>query len=99
MIDQFLNDIRASVRGARKNPKLGLLAILMLAMGIGANSTVFSWITATLLNPIPGASQAEKLLAVTLGDSGDFSYPDYLDLKSVVDSLSGLAAFSIRPAD
>jgi predicted permease len=99
MTDQFLNDIRASVRGVRKNPKLGLLAILTLAIGIGANSTVFSWINATLLHPIPGASQAEKLVAVTLGDSGDFSYPDYLDLKSVVDSLSGLAAFSIRPAD
>src|ERR1700733_13274221 len=84
-----------------KSPAFTATAILTLALGIGANSTIFSWINSTLLNPIPGAAKTGDILAFTSGGNSrtpiPFSYPDFLDLRKRTKSFSALTAFSIEP--
>src|ERR1051325_11648004 len=91
-----LRDVVASLRALRKTPGFAALAVLTLVFGIGANSTTFSWINSTLLNPIPGVGSTRDLICVAGGGAafGDmpFSYPDYLDLRRHARSVSGLAA-------
>ncbi|HEY1160786.1 MAG TPA: ABC transporter permease, partial [Terracidiphilus sp.] len=73
------------------------IVVLMLALGIGANSTIFSWINSTLLNPIPGATYIGGLVTLMRGERSEhpsppLSYLDYVDLRARTRSLSGLAA-------
>ena len=88
----LLQDLRFSLRTMAKNPGFAIIAVLTLALGIGANSTIFSWINSTLLNPIPGATRTSALATVMKGDEDDFSYLDYKDLREASQSFSGLAA-------
>jgi predicted permease len=88
----LLQDLRFSMRVLTKNPGFTILTILTLALGIGANSTIFSWINSTLLNPIPGATRTSELASVMKGDEDDVSYLDYKDLRDGNQSFSGLAA-------
>jgi predicted permease len=81
-----------------KDPAFTALAALTLALGIGANTTVFSWISSTLLNPIPGVIHTSDLITVMRGErtehpSPPFSYLDYRDLRDSNQSLSGLLAY------
>jgi len=81
-----------------KNPGFTVVAVLTLALGIGATSTVFSWINSTLLNPIPGVPDTGDMVSVMRGEVNEhptppFSYPDYVDLRERTRSLSGLMAF------
>jgi predicted permease len=93
----LVQDIRYAGRTLLRSPGFAAAAVLTLALGIGANSTIFSWINATLLNPVPGALNTTGLVSLTRAGS-DFpavvySYPDYLDLRDRNRSFSGLVAF------
>jgi predicted permease len=96
-------DIRYAWRSLMSSPGFSALAILTLALGIGANSTIFSWIDGTLLNPIPGVTNTADLVTLnrsaSVRDPKEFSYPDYLDLRTQNSSLASLAASSVRPMD
>ena len=81
-----------------KNPAFGAIAILTLALGITANTTIFSWINATILDPIPGTGRTSDLVTVMRGEWSEhptppFSYPDYVDLRESSTSFSGLLAY------
>jgi len=93
----LLQDLRYGLRMLVKNPGFTAVAVLTLALGIGANSTIFSWINSTLLDPIPAATHISDLVTVMRGErsehpSAPLSYLDYLDLRARTRSLSGLAA-------
>src|SRR5689334_13954622 len=95
----WFHDIRYGWRTLLRAPAFTVLAVFTLALGIGANTTIFSWINSTLLNPIPGAARTSELLSLTRGGTVEtpypFSYPDYVDLRDANQSFSGLSGFSI----
>jgi len=92
------HDLRYGLRMLAKNPGFTAVAVLTLALGIAANSTIFSWINSTILNPIPGVSHTSDLVTVMRGERSEhptppFSYLDYRDLRDNNRSLSGLLGF------
>jgi len=94
----LFEDVRYALRQLRKSPGFALTAILMLALGMSANSTVFSWINGTMLHPIPAARDTDRLVSVMRGQWSitpptPFSYLDYRDLRDRNQSLSGLLAY------
>jgi predicted permease len=100
-VSSLLQDLRYAFRVLRKSLTYAIVAIITLAIGIGANTTIFSWIDSTLLNPVPGLATPKEVVALSLGSSLQnpfpFSYPDYLAMRDGQRSFSGITAFSIQP--
>ena len=59
---RMMNDLRYAFRQLLKNPGFTAIAVLSLALGIGASTIVFSWIRSVLLDAVPGARQADRPL-------------------------------------
>ncbi len=97
----FLQDVRYSLRMIAKAPGFAAIAILTLALGIGANTTIFSWINSTLLNPIPGLASPREVVALSLGRGSDnpfpFTYPDVDAIRDGQQSFVGITACSATP--
>src|SRR5215510_11170600 len=99
-LEDLLQDLRYGARMLLKNSGLTTIAAITLALGIGANTTIFSFINGLALRPIVGVKEPERLVAVYTSDysSGqlysDSSYPDYVDIRDQTDVFSGLAAYS-----
>jgi putative ABC transport system permease protein len=99
-VSTLWQDIRYGYRVLRKSPSFTIIAILTLALGIGANSTVFSWINATLLTPIPGMPHPSQVVSIVRGAPGDnepLSYLDFKDLRDRNHSFTGMTAFGLWP--
>src|SRR5262245_3411129 len=97
MLERLLMDVRLSARSLRRSPGFAFVAVLSLALGIGACATLFSLIDAIFFRPFP-VHQPEKLVAlysVRSSDSGwsGTSYPDYLDYRDQTDVFAGLMAY------
>ena len=90
-------DVRHAFRGLAKSPVFTLIAVLTLAVGIGANSTIFSWTNATLLNPIPGMASPSEVVAVSRDDWYSLAYPTFTDLRDQSRTFSGLTAYATGP--
>ncbi|HEY8459521.1 MAG TPA: ABC transporter permease [Blastocatellia bacterium] len=98
MLADLRQDLRFSARMLMKQPGFTLLVAFTLAVGIGANTAIFSLVDAVLWRPL-AAAQPERLIAVyTTGGGGDgyrsVSYADYLYYRDQQKSLSGLAAYA-----
>jgi predicted permease len=99
-METLWQDLKYGVRMLSKSPGLTAVAILTLALGIGANSTAFSWANATLLDPIPGMANPGQVVSVSGGVPGHLStlsYPDFGDLRRGNRVFSGLAGFAFWP--
>ena len=102
----MFRDFRYAWRTLLKNPGFALVAIISLALGIGANSAIFSLVDSLLLRPLP-VPHAWQLIAVQSQVQGEslgglleyspLSYPDYIDLKKKANSFSGLTASEYSP--
>ncbi|NOT06611.1 MAG: ABC transporter permease [Gemmatimonadales bacterium] len=95
-MDTFLRDLRYSVRRLRTSPGVALVAILIVALGIGANSAVFSLVNAVLFRPQP-YDKPEELVNIYVSDSDgrDYttaSYPEYRDFKEQARLFAGTVA-------
>ena len=100
-IEHFFQDVRYGRRMLAKNPGFTTVAVLTLALGIGANTAIFSVVNAVLLRPLP-FPQPDRLVLLwatnqRTGETEDVSsYPDFLDWKVQSKSFDGMAAFTNR---
>jgi len=92
-------DLRYGVRMLKKNPGFTAVAVLTLAVAIGANAVVFSVINGLILRPL-NVPQAQSLHIIERASDKDSSqsYPNYLDLRDRNRSFDGLAAYNISQA-
>ena len=98
LIEEFLQDLRYGRRLLSKNPGFSLIAIVTLALGIGANTAIFSVVSAFLLRPLP-YGDADRLVMVDSqqrGQSIGVSFPDYEDWRSQNSAFDDLAFFNLR---
>ncbi|HEY3927118.1 MAG TPA: ABC transporter permease [Candidatus Koribacter sp.] len=90
----FLQDVRYGFRMLRKSPAFSVVAVLTLALGIGANTALFSVVNAVLLNPLP-YPHPEQLVALHASKPnfpyGSISYPNFLDWQKENHSFSAMA--------
>ncbi len=99
-MDSFWQDLRYGVRVLRKSPGFVLVAALILALGIGANTTIFSMLKGVFLRPLPGVPHSDQIVVVAMTSRGgqpwSISYPDYKDMRDRNTLFSALAAESIE---
>jgi len=95
----LLQDIRYGIRMLAKNPGFTAVAVLSLALGIGGNATVYSWLEAVLLHPISVVKNSDRLVDVeTVMPDGAYhtsSYPDYKDYRDRNHVFSGMVGFEL----
>src|SRR3984893_6510222 len=100
----MLNDIRYGLRQLWKHPVFTIIAVLTLALGIGANTAIFSVVNAVLLKPLPFPAP-DQLIALgmidtrqkgTQTDLNSLSYPDYFDFRDQNRTLASAAVYRDR---
>jgi predicted permease len=103
-LEQFVQDIRFGARMLKKNPGFAAVAILTIALGIGANASIFAVFNSAVLRPL-ALPEPQRVVSLyqTLhgeysrtseGEGGLFSYPEYLAYREGNEVFSGLAAYT-----
>src|SRR5436309_3727035 len=101
MFDAFWQDLRYAVRMLARNPGFAVVAVIALALGTGANTSIFSLLDAVMFRALP-VREAEQLVQLqALRPVGrvnwNFSYPAYRDYCKQNQVFSGLLAYSTIP--
>ncbi|HKF45257.1 MAG TPA: ABC transporter permease [Thermoanaerobaculia bacterium] len=96
-MNDLLSDVRYALRTLSRSPGFAAAAIATLALGIGANTAVFSVVDSLILRPPPGLAQPGSLVwisGVQRGRLQGLSYPDFEDLRLETGAFSGVFAVS-----
>jgi MacB-like periplasmic core domain len=88
-----MSNLHYAIRGMLRNPGFWLLACLSLAIGIGANTAIYSVIDAVLLRPLPYVTDTTRLAGIV---SDVVSYPLYRDIRDRAPSVESVAGFTYR---
>jgi predicted permease len=99
-MDTLLQDIRLALRRFGKRPGFAATAILTLALGIGANTTVFSAVSAMIFRPLPVVEPERLVFLNAVGKQisiPTLSYPDYKDYRDRATQLAGLFSYRFVP--
>jgi predicted permease len=101
-LESFFADLRYAVRMLRKSPVFSVVTILVVSLGTGAVTTIFSATNAMLLRPLPGAANTSQLFSIdrkkknsTEGMSASYRY--YKEIRDKSTSFDGVAAWSEIP--
>jgi len=105
LFSQFLSDLRFAVRGLRRSPLFAVVAILSLALGIGANTAIFTLIDQVLLRKLPVSRPDELVMLYQQGPhngsnmgSRMHSYPIYQDYQQKAEPLAEVLCRRLVPA-
>lgn len=98
-MEALLQDIRFGIRTLLKHPRVTLLVVLSIGLGVGINTTVYSWMESVILNPYPAIRNSEELVALNTIERSDvggggarpIAYPTYKDLRNDNQSFQDLA--------
>ncbi len=94
-------DLRHACRSILRMPFLSTVVVVSLAIGIGVNTVVFSWIQARILDPVPGVVGGRQLLLIEpkteAGLYAGASWPEFKDLRLTLQSFDGLLAARMAP--
>src|SRR5207247_1696948 len=99
MIAQILQDLRHGMRQLARNPGFSIVAVFTLALGIGANTAIFSPVNGLMLKPLPYKDADRIVVPATIyanlsGDRGSDALADILDWKAQTDLFTAVAAYT-----
>ncbi len=97
-LETSARDLRYAVRMLRRAPLFTAAAILTLALGIGANTTVFTFLENIVLRSLP-ARDPQQLVSLGWNDMTNISYPNYVDFRDRNASFSSLVASRFNPVN
>ena len=99
-MDSLIKDIRYAIRGLIKRPGFVAIAVITLALGIGANTAIFSLVNTVVLRSLP-VDRPSEIVSVAVRGKDDsmsaFSYPNYKDFRDRNEVLSGLLVYRFVP--
>jgi len=99
LLDSLLQDLRQTFRMLRKNPGFTFIVVLTLALGIGANTAIFSVVNSFALRPLPVKDPSRLVVVAQQFQGGSFlgglSYPDLLDYRAKSDAFEEMAGFNL----
>ena len=95
-MENLFKDIRYGVRMLTKNPGVTFVAVITLALGIGANTAIFSGVSAFLMRPLPVPNADELIRPIEIAEdrglNDEMSYPDFLDYRNQSASFADISA-------
>jgi len=93
----LMQDLRYALRSFRNRPTFAAVAILTIAIGVGANTTIFSWLRSLVLNPFPGALEPGRIVAIENtapdGEPITTSYLDFRDFRNNLRLVKSVTAY------
>jgi predicted permease len=103
-MEQLLQNLRYGARILGRNPGFAMIAMITLALGIGANTAIFTLVNALMLKPLPYKDAGSLVVPATVldrlhTDRGSNSYPDILDWKAQTDLFEAVGAFNTSGMD